>query len=274
MAHEHQQWGNDCWGKLNEVADVSPAVATLSSLPEGFREARRAMLRKLNLQPSSRVLEAGCGPGTALPDLLELIGPGGEITGIDPTRALIAVAEQRAQELGAQQVSYEVGDIRELKFADGSFDATFCDKILLHVGPVEQAVAEMVRVTRSGGRVGAVEWYSQGMTINTSDYALTRRIMDGSFPVAAYNPNVALEIEYWLRGAGLREVGGGSLMAESLQFMPSLKAMLTRRVQQATEQGAIEPSAGDAWLRELEERDAAGHFYWCGLVRFAVGVKP
>lgn len=274
MNKEQQQWGTDCWGKLNEVADVSPAVATLSGLPEGFREARRAMLRKLNLQPTSRVLEAGCGPGTALPDLLELIGPDGQITGIDPTVGLIEVAKQRAQEVGAHQVSYDVGDIREIKFADDSFDAVFCDKILLHVGPVEQAVAEMVRVARSGGRVGAVEWYSQGMTINTSDYVLTRRIMDGSFPVAAYNPSVALEIEHLMRGAGLREVGGGSLMAESLQFMPSLKAMLTRRVQQAIEQGAIEQSAGEAWLRELEARDAAGHFYWGGLVRFAVGVKP
>lgn len=274
MNKEQQLWGTDCWGKLNEVADVSPAVATLSSLPEGFREARRAMLRKLNLQPSSRVLEAGCGPGTALPDLLEWIGPDGQITGIDPTRGLIDVAKQRAQELGVQQVSYNVGDIRELKFADGSFDAVFCDKILLHVGPVEQAVAEMVRVARSGGRVGTVEWYSQGMTINASDYALTRRIMDGSFPVAAYNPNAALEIEQLLSEAGLHEVSGSAMIAESLQFMPSLKAMLTRRVQQATEQGAIEPSVGEAWLRELETRDAAGHFYWGGLVRFAVGVKP
>jgi len=274
MSNEHQQWGTDCWGRLNEIPDVSPAVATLSGLPEGFREARRAMLRKLNLQPTSRVLEAGCGPGTALPDLLELISPDGQITGIDPTHGLIEVAKQRAQELGARQVSYEVGDIRELKFADSSFDAVFCDKILLHVAPISRAVAEMVRVARSGGRVGAVEWYSQGMTINASDYALTRRIMDGSFPVAAYNPHVALELEYWMRWAGLSVMIGGSVMAEAFQFMPSLKAMLTRRVQQATEQGAVEQAAGTAWLRALEERDAQGRFYWGGLVRFAVGVKP
>lgn len=274
MSNEHQPWGTDCWGRLNEVPDVSPAVDTLSGLPEGFREARRAMLRQLNLQPTSRVLEAGCGPGTALPDLLELIGPDGQITGIDPTCGLIEVAKQRAQELGAPQVSYDVGDIRELKFADGRFDAVFCDKILLHVGPVQQAVAEMARVTRSGGRVGAVEWYSQGMTINSSDYVLTRRIMDGSFPVAAYNPNVALEIEHLLSAAGLRQVMAATMVTESFQLMPSLKAMLTRRVQQATEQGAVEPSAGEAWLRELEERDAQGRFYWGALVRFAVGVKP
>jgi ubiquinone/menaquinone biosynthesis C-methylase UbiE len=243
-------------------------------LPEGFRQARRAMLRTLNLQPASRVLEAGCGPGTALPDLLELIGSDGQITGIDPTHALVDVAAQRAQELGAHHASYGVGDIRDLKFEDGSFDATFCDKILMHVGPVSQAVAEMVRVTRSGGRVGAVEWYSQGMMINSSDYALTRRIMDGSAPVATYNPNVALEVEQLLSDAGLRDVIAASIVTESSRLMPSLKAMLTRRVQQAAEQGAVEQSAGEAWLRELEERDARGRFYWGALVRFAVGVKP
>jgi len=274
MVHEREQWGNDCWGHLNEVADVAPVVATLNGLPEGFRQARRAMLEMLALRPTSRVLEAGCGPGTALPDLLEIIGPEGHITGIDPTASLVEIARQRASEMKARQVDYRVGDIRNLEFTDGSFDATFCDKILLHVGPVSQAVAEMVRVTRHGGRVGAVEWYSQGMMVNAADYSLTRKIMDGSAPVATYNPNVALELERLFTEAGLREVSAASFLAESFQFSPSLKAILTRRAQQAVELGAVERGDADRWLDELIERDAQQRFYWAALVRYAVGMKP
>jgi ubiquinone/menaquinone biosynthesis C-methylase UbiE len=273
MTSKQDPWGHDCWGRLNEVTDISAVVATLSGLPEAFREARRAMLRQLALEPASRLLEAGCGPGTALPDVLEFIGEQGRITGVDPTGSLITIARQRARELGVPHVSYSLGDIRDLKFADESFDAAFCDKILLHVGPVSQAVAEMVRVVRRGGRVGAVEWYSQGMIISAADYALTRRVMDGTAQVATYNPNVALELEQLLAEAGLQSVTAASKLAESHQLTPSLRTILARRAQQAIELGAVEQRAAEGWLRELEERAASGRFYWAALVRYAVGIK-
>ena len=40
----------------------------------------------------------------------------------------------------------------------GEFHAAFCDKVLIHAGPPKAALAEMIRVTRGGGRVGAIEW--------------------------------------------------------------------------------------------------------------------
>jgi SAM-dependent methyltransferase len=84
---------SDCWGRLNEVADAAPILTLLDTLPAGFREARRTMLRHLRLHAVSHVLEAGCGPGTALPDLREWVGPSGRIVGLDPTLALVAEAQ-------------------------------------------------------------------------------------------------------------------------------------------------------------------------------------
>lgn len=268
MAH-----GSDCWGRLNEVADITPVLTILDRLPNGFREARRAMLGHLGLHATSHVLEAGSGPGTALADLLEWVGPGGRITGLDPTRALVGLAVERAREAGAGQARYDVGDIRQIGQPDDSFDAAFCDKILVHVAPVSQAIGELVRVTRHGGRVGAVEWYSQGMTI-AADYVLTRRIMDGSAPAGALNPMAPLELEALFADAGLQSVASGSVVAESRQFLPSLKMMLQRRVQQAVELGAISAETGAEWLQELELRAAQGRFYWAAIVRWAVGIKP
>lgn len=265
--------GTDCWGRLNEVADVAPILSILDGLPAGFREARRAMLATLGLTSTSHVLDAGCGPGTSLPDLLERIGPHGRIVGIDPTHALVAAAADRARTLGATHASYRVGDVRQLEFPDDTFDAAFCDKILVHVGPASRAVAELARVTRHGGRVGAVEWYSQGMVVASSDYVVTRRIMDGSAPQAAFNPMVPLELEQLFGGAGLQDVEAGSIVAESHQYVPSLKTMLARRMQQAVEAGAASATDGATWLDDLETRDAQGHFYWAAIVRFGVGVK-
>jgi ubiquinone/menaquinone biosynthesis C-methylase UbiE len=273
MAEITESRASDCWGRLNEVADVMPVLTILDGLPEGFREARQTMLRHLGLEPASRVLEAGAGPGTALPDLLHWVGPNGRIVGIDPTRALVAEAEERARSAGSPQATYAVGDIRQIAWPDSSFDAAFCDKILVHVAPAAQAIAELVRVTRGGGHIGVVEWYSQGMVI-AADYTLTRRVLDGSAPAGALNPVVPLELERLLADAGLQRIDAGSVVAESRQYLPSLKMMLQRRAQQAVELGAISADAGATWLQELESRDARGQFYWAAIVRWAVGTKP
>lgn len=272
MADSGRRQGSDCWGRLNEVADISPILTLLDTLPEGFREARRTLLGHLRLHATSEVLEAGSGPGTALPDLLERLGPAGRIVGIDPTRALVAQAQERARQARAPHAVYAVGDIRQIDWPDCTFDAAFCDKILAHVQPVSQAIAELVRVTRAGGRVGAVEWFSQGMAI-AADYALTRQVLDGSAPAGAMNPMVPLELERLLGEAGLQQIQAGSLLAESGRYLPSLKVMLQRRVQQAVDLGAISMAAGAGWLQELESRDARGRFYWAALVRWAAGSK-
>jgi SAM-dependent methyltransferase len=263
---------SDCWGRLNEAADLSPILTILDTLPEGFRAARRTLFGHLGLRATSHVLEAGCGPGTALADLLPWIGSGGRIVGIDPTRALVAEAEERARKAGVSQTTYLVGDIRQIDQPDNVFDAAFCDKILVHVGPVSQAIAEMVRVTRPGGRVGAVEWFSQGMMI-AADYSLTRQVLDGSAPAGALNPLAPIELESLFADAGLHHLEAGSIVSESRQYLPSLQVMLKRRVEQAVELAALSADAGRAWLDELDARAVRGRFYWAALVRWAAGTK-
>jgi hypothetical protein len=151
-------------------------------------------------------------------------------------------------------------------------DAAFCDKILVHVSPIATALGELVRVTRHGGRVGAVEWFSQGMTI-AADYALTRRVLDGSAPAGALNPLAPLELDRHFTDVGLDGVESGSILAESRRLLPGLQIMLRRRVAQAVELGAMTSDAGDAWLAELTARDTRGDFYWAAIVRWAVGTR-
>ena len=109
--------------------------------------------------------------------------------------------------------------------------------------------------------------------VAAADYVLTRRIMDGSAPAGALNPMVPLELEHRLADAGLQHIDAGSVVAETHQYLPSLKVMLSRRVQQAVELGAVTAAAGAEWLQDLEARDTAGRFFWAALVRWAVGTK-
>jgi hypothetical protein len=106
-----------------------------------------------------------------------------------------------------------------------------------------------------------------------ADYGLARRVIDGSASAGALNSMVPLELESVLAGAGLHEIESGSVVAEARRYLPSLKLMLQRRVQQAIDSGAVSTGDGDTFLRELEARDAEGRFFWGAIVRWAVGTR-
>ncbi|MGI9147648.1 MAG: class I SAM-dependent methyltransferase [Chloroflexota bacterium] len=167
------------FGTLNEVpaepvAGIGDILETMGTEP-GFRAARVQVLQDLRLHDATGVLEAGCGTGVALADLLEAGGSNLNIVGVDPTEAFVARERERAQRLAAPHATYQVGDIRALPVTrEASLDAAFCEKVLIHAGPTSAALGELVRVVRPGGRVGAIEWYPQ-FALSTTDPTLRRR---------------------------------------------------------------------------------------------------
>jgi SAM-dependent methyltransferase len=72
--------------------------------------------------------------------------------GVDLSPGMLVLARGRGLEVLE-------GNACELPFEDGSFDLTYCGKILASVPDLPKALAEMARVTRPGGRVVA-ELYS------------------------------------------------------------------------------------------------------------------
>jgi 2-polyprenyl-3-methyl-5-hydroxy-6-metoxy-1,4-benzoquinol methylase len=87
------------------------------------------------------ILDVGTGTGRAA--LLFARG-GAEVTAVDASEAMLAVARQRA---AAQmvEVKFQVGDAHALDFADRSFDAVVCLRMLMHVPNWERCLAELCR---------------------------------------------------------------------------------------------------------------------------------
>src|ERR1700688_875466 len=74
------------------------------------------------LPASARVLDVGCGPGTITVDLAARV-PEGEVVAIDAAADAVALARAEAARRGGQaNVRFEVGDVYELGFEDGTFD--------------------------------------------------------------------------------------------------------------------------------------------------------
>jgi len=111
------------------------------------RAARRESLLRLDAARDRDLLVCGAGSGLDLP----LIPPGPAITALDLTAAMLRRARTRAAS-SRRTVSFVIGDVTALPFADGTFDAVVLHLILAVVPRPERALAETARVLRPGGR--------------------------------------------------------------------------------------------------------------------------
>ena len=108
-----------------------------------------------NLPPGGRVLDVGGGAGRYAVWLAER---GHEVVLVDPSDGQREVAREKVEAHDvADRVTVREGDVRDLAFADGAFDATLClGGPLSHVlaaAERETAVRELRRVTTLGGPV-------------------------------------------------------------------------------------------------------------------------
>lgn len=116
--------------------------------------------KRIHFQPTDRVCEFGCGPlsNAWIPQSLS----GGSYVGVDIQQKQIEEGRKHAQELGLHNVELHTGDAAHTKLPSASFDVTYARLLLIHVPDPASIVKEMMRVTRSGGRVIVVEPHDQG----------------------------------------------------------------------------------------------------------------
>ena len=99
---------------------------------------------------AERALDVGCGAGALALALAPLVR---EVVGVDRVPELLALARERAPE----NATFIEADATQLPFADGEFDLAGTLRTLHHVPRPELVVAELVRVTRLGGRVLVID---------------------------------------------------------------------------------------------------------------------
>jgi SAM-dependent methyltransferase len=108
--------------------------------------------------PGMRVLDVAAGSGQPALAIAPRVRPGGTILGIDFSPEMIAVAERRARQAGATNVSFRTMDAEQLELPDASFDAVTCACGLIFFPDAHGALAEMRRVLKPEGRIAVVVW--------------------------------------------------------------------------------------------------------------------
>lgn len=101
---------------------------------------------------SGNTLEIAVGTALNLPYYSE----GVRLTGLDLSPEMLAIARERADELG-RDIDLHEGDAHVLPFADGSFDTVVCTYSLCNIPDPQLAVNEMKRVLKPGGKLVIVD---------------------------------------------------------------------------------------------------------------------
>jgi ubiquinone/menaquinone biosynthesis C-methylase UbiE len=243
-------------------------VDTLNTLPD-IQVIKDRMIDRLRLRPGQRVLEVGCGTGDDARRLAELVGPSGQVVGIDFSETMVEEARARAKESGLP-VEFHQGDACRLDLPDAGFDACRTERVLLHIPEPAAAVAEMVRVTRPGGRVVVFDGDMDTIVVDHPDLETTRRIMTAMADKLAHG-RIGRQLPRLLRDAGLEEVEaeGRCITGAPFSFMAG---MLYCTLGGSPE--IIDPAELEAWLAPLAEADEAGHLFG-GFTGFIVsGTRP
>jgi ubiquinone/menaquinone biosynthesis C-methylase UbiE len=123
----------------------------------GFmRESGEVVVRTLAIVPPLRALDLGCGDGTTAVPLAQM---GADVTAIDIARNLVEAGNRRAKRAGLSRLKFQEGDACNLQgVADHSFDLTLSVFGAMFAPKPFDVAKEMVRVTKSGGRIVMANW--------------------------------------------------------------------------------------------------------------------
>jgi len=94
-----------------------------------------------------RIIDVGTGTGRGA---FLLAAAGAQVTGIDASEQMLALAKQRALDTHATGVDFQVGDAHEIQFGDRSFDVAVSLRVLMHTPRWRQCIGELCRVSSHG----------------------------------------------------------------------------------------------------------------------------
>jgi ubiquinone/menaquinone biosynthesis C-methylase UbiE len=122
-----------------------------------FAHFGRRLVADMGVEHGQSVLDVATGRGAVLIPIAEHVGPSGRAVGVDLAEAMI---EAGRHDIAARGLVAElrVMDAERLAFADASFDRVLCGFGLMFFPHLQTALAEMRRVLKPGGRLGASTW--------------------------------------------------------------------------------------------------------------------
>ena len=121
-----------------------------------YGESTQRLCKRAGITQGMRVLEIGSGAGDVALTLAELVGPAGQVVGVDINPSILDTARQRVTDAGIRNVEFIAGDARMLAFAD-KFDAIVGRFVLMYMADPGKAFSKLITHLKPGGIVAFQE---------------------------------------------------------------------------------------------------------------------
>ena len=246
------------------------AVATLEErVRSSYGDVVKRLVEALHLQAGEAVLDVGCGPGAIARWLARQTKGANRIVGVDVNRYLIneAIALTRKEGL-ADAITFEEGNAQALPFASDIFDVTLSCTVL-EEGDADKMLAELVRVTKPGGRVAViVRAMDMSWWVNLPLDTAVKRSVEGRMGSGVI-PQGCADASLYQRMIGAK--------LEQVQMFPQL-ATFTKGAQFQERVGRIlslvRPEDLPVCRDAMGKAEAEGTFFIAEPFRCAIGTKP
>lgn len=120
--------------------------------------AQKRLLEQVNFQKGEKVLDISCGTGLVTFPIAEAVGSEGEIVGIDLSEGMLEKAAKEAEKNGFSNISFKHMDAEVLDLPNDSFDVAINSLGLMYYPNPDEAIKEMYRVVKPGGRAVVLVW--------------------------------------------------------------------------------------------------------------------
>ena len=139
---------------------------------EMFAPITQALIEAAWIARGSAVLDLATGPGEPALAIAEFVGTAGRVLGIDPVPEMVEAARREANRRGLGNARFAVAQAEALPAQNGSFDAVVSRFGVMFFPAPTDAIREMLRVLKPGGRIALAVWsYAER---NPFHYTLSR----------------------------------------------------------------------------------------------------
>jgi arsenite methyltransferase len=244
-----------------------------------------AVARAAGFQWGWHVLDAGCGSGSFLPALAELVGSTGRLTALDLAPENVATVCERVEQWGFPvPLETRTGSVTALPFDDHTFDALWCANVTLYLSDaeLEKAIAEFRRVVKPGGLVAIKDVDLAVTRVNPAPTGFFWHFLEATQEIAVQihgalrSPN----LKRWLERAGFGAVRQQTTLIERWAPLRPVDHLYISGILAWSAKYALQTDLAReeiAIWEKLSSRDAADSlvnhpdFYFCEGIILAAG---
>jgi demethylmenaquinone methyltransferase / 2-methoxy-6-polyprenyl-1,4-benzoquinol methylase len=153
MQQSKEERVHEVFENISEKYDVMNSVISF----QRHKSWRKYTMKVMDVQPNQVALDVCCGTADWTIALANAVGKNGKVYGLDFSKNMLSVGEQKVKSLGLSQAELIHGNAMELPFEDDTFDYVTIGFGLRNVPDYAQVLREMTRVVKPGGKVVCLE---------------------------------------------------------------------------------------------------------------------